>query len=259
MCRFLTVRGPAPAVRLFLQGPALEEFQRRSQRHTAGWGVAWYRNGHLYRERAPVWIRGDVSFLPRLRTLEAERVILHVRRATRGGVSVENTHPFVEGHRVFAHNGTLGREATEAIRELLAPQVEGETDSELFFRLLSWEIERAGPVVEGVRRAIAFVLERSPRSRLNFVFADEKGLYVFRRGHNLYHFLVATEAGMVEGASSDLLVPGSGALGRDWMLSLGERPEQTRLSRIVFPAGHLHGAWESASADSPYSHSANAQ
>lgn len=217
MCRFLAVRGVPEAVQAFLEGPIPLEFKERSRRHTAGWGVAWYQDGQLCRERAPVWIREDETF-PKSRAWRGDTVILHMRRATRGGIAIENTHPFVIGNWAFAHNGTIINAVTREIRAWLKPACEGQTDSETFFFLLKYFIDFEGCILEGTRQAVRWVFERSPTARLNFVLSNGKGLYAFRRGHSLYAFVLTTAAGEVHGVSSDLLVPGSSVVQRDWLV-----------------------------------------
>jgi predicted glutamine amidotransferase len=241
MCRFLAVRGQPDAMAAFLRGPTLGDFQKRSHRHQAGWGIAWYHDGHVYRERKPVWIHGDAGYMERLREIRPDILILHTRRATRGKIAIENTHPFVHANWSFAHNGTIVNRVTRLLRERIRPDLEGETDSETFFHWLLHCIHEQGSVTDGVREAVRTVLELSPTARLNFVLSDGKNLHAFRRGHTLYHFLVVASGGLVEGISSDNLVPGSAVLGRDWLITVGRRPDETQMTRIIAPYVGLTG------------------
>jgi hypothetical protein len=69
--------------------------------------------------------------------------------------SVENTHPFVAGEGAFAHNGVI--KPFQGMYELLTDEerarLEGETDSEQYFALLSASIADRGRVA-GVRDAV---------------------------------------------------------------------------------------------------------
>src|SRR5271165_2849910 len=107
-----------------------------------GWGVACYdgRDVRVMREPEPA---GGSPWLEH--ALEAGRphsrlVIAHIRHATRGGVCLANTQPFVRelGGRmhVFAHNGMLSEidQAFDAPEQRFRPV--GETDSEVAFCLL---------------------------------------------------------------------------------------------------------------------------
>jgi len=101
--------------------------------------------------------RGFALIYPRevklLRDLDAESVtekylrspeplvsILHRRVPTHGEVSVDNTQPFSDGKRAFAHNGTLG-EAYHLLKAMY-PRLRGASDSRLlweFIKDMPWE------------------------------------------------------------------------------------------------------------------------
>ena len=67
-------------------------------------------------------------------TGRVELIMVHVRRATVGGLKLENTHPFTEGPYSYCHNGTILK---AALLEPLADRAPaGDTDSERFFNLL---------------------------------------------------------------------------------------------------------------------------
>ncbi len=80
--------------------------------HRDGWGLAFYEGyaARVFLEPAPAAESPLARFLADnpIKTLLA---IGHVRKRTRGEVSVANTHPFVRElwgrHWVFAHNGTI--------------------------------------------------------------------------------------------------------------------------------------------------------
>jgi glutamine amidotransferase len=232
MCRFLAVRGEPEAVHAFLQGHIPEEFQLRSRRHTAGWGIAWYQDQTPELRRKPVWVKEDSTFLPVLRDLTPRTAILHVRRATRGRISEENTHPFTLGRWAFAHNGTIVHKVIDAAREWLHPITAGQTDSEVFFHLLLHFIEEKGSVVEGTRAAVRWILNISESPRLNFVMSDGDRIYAYRRGHTLYHFAALIKDSPVEGVSSDALGEGWRTIGRDWMITLDGQPHHDKVDRI---------------------------
>lgn len=232
MCRFFAVRGSEAAVGAFLAGEVPERFQQRSRRHTAGWGIAAYDNHFPALIRKPVWVRDDTTFLPVLRDLRAHTAVFHVRRATRGIISLENTHPFTWNQWSFAHNGTIVNRVTEQAREWLKPPTHGQTDSEVFFHLLLHFITEQGSVVEGARAAVRWVLSISQTARLNFVLSDGQRLYAYRRGHTLYSFVEQTPAGPVEGVASDALGAGWRSLRRDWLITLDGQPAHDRIDEV---------------------------
>lgn len=103
--------------------------------HADGWGLALYEEkvARVFLEPFPAAHSALACFLSQnpIKTLLA---IGHVRRKTRGHVSLANTHPFVRElwgrHWVFAHNGTLPRVRK---RKLGRFRPIGTTDSEHAF------------------------------------------------------------------------------------------------------------------------------
>ena len=102
----------------------------QSHRHPHGWGVAWYpdRSGAPEVRRGVMAAHADVDFCDAARRARSRVVLAHVRDASIGAVALRNTHPFVEGRWVLAHNGTVARfarvrsvRASEPGRRLAAP------------------------------------------------------------------------------------------------------------------------------------------
>ncbi len=84
----------------------------RSGPHADGWGLALYegRIARLFLEPAAAAASPLATFV-REHPIKTLLAIAHVRRKTRGGVGLANTHPFARElwgrHFVFAHNGTV--------------------------------------------------------------------------------------------------------------------------------------------------------
>lgn len=104
---------------------------------------------------------------------------VHVRRATMGGLTAENTHPFCLGPYSFCHNGTIVRYDKLLGRGVAAPQ--GETDSEAFFNFLMRDFDDGHPR-RCLRSAVRKMIERSPFSGINFLFSDGAKLYAYKLG-----------------------------------------------------------------------------
>ena len=110
--------------------------------HGHGWGVADYPNGSPMVEKQ-VWaaFHGE-HFSRKAARVYARTVVAHVRRATVGGTSIENTHPFHHGRWIFAHNGTVPNfdqvraKMLDHIDPLHRSEIKGTTDSEHIFRYL---------------------------------------------------------------------------------------------------------------------------
>jgi predicted glutamine amidotransferase len=111
---------------------------------------------------------------------------VHVRRATIGDCTPENTHPFCLGPYAFSHNGTVRN-----IAQLSDPNIgetAGTTDSEHLFRLVMHHLDASDPI-DGLRYAIRATIERYPFSSLSFLFSDGERLYAYRLGHCELHWL----------------------------------------------------------------------
>jgi glutamine amidotransferase len=108
--------------------------------HPDGWGLGCYDpDGNLSVARQPESAFAADGFRAAAGAAFSTNVIAHVRKATIGQVSAENTHPFHHRHWLFAHNGTLAGFA--AFREALLAEtpdaqraaIRGNTDSEHLF------------------------------------------------------------------------------------------------------------------------------
>jgi len=111
MCELFAMSSRHPATVTF----SLEEFARhggRSGPHKDGWGIAYRqeRDAWVIKETLPASSSNLVRFIEG-HHLRSTLVISHIRQATRGGISFENTQPYyreLAGRaHVFAHNGDL--------------------------------------------------------------------------------------------------------------------------------------------------------
>jgi glutamine amidotransferase len=156
----------------------------------SGWGLAVYPRGEGEAPRCtrfPDHAAAGDEF-EKAADSQGRILMAHVRKATVGGLTAENTHPFCLGEYAFCHNGTLG-----SPDKLLAGQGEGprgQTDSERIFHRLLREVDPAPDrVVEGLRRAMTAAARCAPLSGLNFLFSDGEHLYAYRLGLFDLHWL----------------------------------------------------------------------
>ena len=161
----------------------------QSEHHDSGWGMSVYPRGegeeprHLRFPEA-AFSSDEIAAASELRG----RIFnVHVRRATFGGLALENTHPFCLGAYSFSHNGSIV-EYPRLLAEPGVAQPHGATDSEAFFNLLvrDFDPDRA---VESLRRVVELVIDRSPFSGLNFLLCDGERLYAYRLGVFELHWL----------------------------------------------------------------------
>ena len=118
--------------------------------------------------------------------------VAHVRWATAGGRTVQNTQPFVMNGRLMAHNGGFG-ELGLLENELgsYARLVLGDTNSERYFALITKETDaHGGDVGAGIMAAASWIAARLPVSALNTIVATPGELWALRYpGQHALHIL----------------------------------------------------------------------
>jgi glutamine amidotransferase len=131
---------------------ALEE---QARHHQDGWGIGYFHGGDAYVLKSQEGAAGNDSFRRASARLASQTFVVHVRRATVGGVGPYNIHPFRHGRWLFAHNGTLHgfdklRDRLHAhIPAPLRDRVLGTTDTETFFFYLLARLQEAGLASSG--------------------------------------------------------------------------------------------------------------
>lgn len=128
-----------------------------------GFGIGWYGVGEtpaVFRSVEPAW--NDRNLVELARHIEAQWVFAHIRASTGGAVQQTNCHPFRHGRWLWMHNGLIRgftavkRDLAFAVAPPLFAEIEGSTDSELFFFLaLSFGLEDDPPAA--VERAVGFI------------------------------------------------------------------------------------------------------
>lgn len=183
MCELFGLSSSAPVGMTY----ALHEFATHGgllHKNKSGWGIAYRqdRDAILIKEPSPasdsVWVRFIESH-----PISTVTAIAHVRYATAGEPSYENTHPFTRelGGRshVFAHNGSLG----SIWQQLPLPpggfQPIGQTDSEHAFCVLLERLRRLWRQPEkppGLDDKLAVVAQAAESLRelgpANFLYSD---------------------------------------------------------------------------------------
>jgi predicted glutamine amidotransferase len=183
MCRLFGMSGGPERVRAtfwLLEAP--DSLARQSRREPDGTGLgAFDEHDHPIVFKQPIAAYEDQRFAQEAREIESRTFVAHVRYASNGGLTPENTHPFEQAGRIFAHNGVIG-DVPALERELgdVMRMVRGETDSERFFALMTREIEVGGSVGDGIVRAARWIAEHLPVLALNFVLIDAWELWALR-------------------------------------------------------------------------------
>jgi glutamine amidotransferase len=202
---------------------APDSLAEQSRREPDGTGLGTFdEHGRPEISKQPLAAYEDRQFAREARELQSRTFIAHVRYASTGAIAPQNTHPFEQHGRLFAHNGVI--EDLPALERELGDEgmraVQGDTDSERFFALVTRETERAGgDVTEGITRAAAWVAAHLPVFALNVILITDSDLWALRYPdtHELYvlerstggpsggrHLEHASAAGRIRVRSGDL-------------------------------------------------------
>ena len=184
MCRLLGLtagREPISASFWLLDAPDSLEVQ--SRRNADGSGIGFFDPaGTPVLDKQPEAAFQDEEFTREAKQARSPVFVAHVRWASVGGRTVQNTHPFAMQGRIMAHNGGLGDVGRLAgqlgrYRQLVL----GETDSEHYFALMTQQIDaHGGDVGAGIAAAARWIAETLPVSSLNTVVAAPGELWALR-------------------------------------------------------------------------------
>jgi predicted glutamine amidotransferase len=199
MCRLFALHGGERVISAtfwLLDAPVSLAAQSHTQ--PDGYGIGTFEeDGSPDVERGPVRALEDEMFAHEARQERSRTFVAHLRFASTGAPKLENTHPFEQHGRLFAHNGVLW--GLPELEERLGEHrslVQGDTDSERLFALITRETElRGGDLEAGIQAAIHWVADHLPVFSLNFVLATPTDLWALRypETHNL--FVCEREAG----------------------------------------------------------------
>jgi predicted glutamine amidotransferase len=177
---------------------APDSLVRQSHREPDGAGIGWFtRQGEPHVHKRPIAAYADSQFARDAHHVNSRTFVSHIRFASNGGLTVDNTHPFEQHGRLFAHNGVIGDlAALEAELGEEQKLVRGGTDSERYFALVTREIERCGgDVGAGLGSAARWVAEHLPVLSINCILTTPEGIWALRypETHELY--VLEREAG----------------------------------------------------------------
>jgi glutamine amidotransferase len=208
MCRLFGLSaGSVPVTARFWLLDAPDSLRAQSHKEPDGTGLGWFdAAGAPHVEKQPLAAFSDREFVREARTVHARTFVGHIRFASTGAVLPQNTHPFEQAGRLFAHNGVLtGLPELEArLGSGGMSLVHGDTDSERWFALITTEIAaHGGDVAAGVSAALEWVASNVPVLSLNFVMitADELWALRYPATHDL-HVLERSATGVMDARSS---------------------------------------------------------
>ena len=162
----------------------LSEFFSHGTEHPNGWGMAFFYGNAVSLEKQPEASHKSIYLKQRLQSkVEADKMIAHIRLATRGNINYENTHPFVMRDNnsrtwTLAHNGTIFD--CDVLNRFVNIQ-QGQTDSE---RILTYIIDRINLEEKEMSPEERFqvidkiLCEITPENKVNLILFDSELMYV---------------------------------------------------------------------------------
>jgi glutamine amidotransferase len=184
MCRLFGMSGGAHEVQAtFWLLDAPTSLLALSETQPDGVGLGTFNSdGTPWVYRKPVAANRSQTFIADAHEVRSRTFLAHIRHATAGQPTRENTHPFEQHNRLFAHNGVLG--GLDALRAKLgdhAELVQGSTDSELYFTLMTKRIEEnGGDIAVGIAQAAREIAAEIPLYSLNMVLTTPTDVWALR-------------------------------------------------------------------------------
>ncbi|AHG75848.1 class II glutamine amidotransferase [Mannheimia varigena] len=192
MCQLLGMNCNTPTDITF----SFDGFRRRgglTDHHTDGFGIAFFegKGVRVFRDNRPGASSPMAESISQYQ-IKSLNVIAHIRKATRGDVNLENTHPFIRElwgeNWVFAHNGTV--EGVGVCEECHYQPI-GTTDSEAAFCRIVSELKEmypAKPSEKEIFDAVVKVTERiAEHGVFNFILSN--GHFMIARCTTNLHYV----------------------------------------------------------------------
>src|SRR5437868_6619382 len=150
---------------------APDSLAQQSRRDPDGTGVGYYEeDGTPVVAKQPLAAYEDEQFAQEAKEICSRMFVAHVRYASGSSVTLENTHPFEQAGRLFAHNGVIG-DVPGLERELgdAMSLVQGETDSERYFALITRAINETGDIGQAIALSAGWIAQNLPVFALNCI------------------------------------------------------------------------------------------
>ena len=199
MCRWLAYYGSPILIEELLYKPrhslidqSLHSKLGAETTNGDGFGIGWYGLGDtpgVFHSVEPAW--NDRNLHELSGHIVAPIVFAHIRASSGSAIQQTNCHPFRHGRWLWMHNGLIRgfsevkRELTLAVDPTLYREIEGSTDSELFFYLaltLGLEDDPPGAVERAVGLIEAVGASQGVEHPIQMTVATSNGseLWAFR-------------------------------------------------------------------------------
>jgi len=169
------------------------------------WGIGFYQGDEVLHKKQPAPDGEAISWDVIADKIKTDCAIAHLRQATVGGFSVDNTHPFRLRQWLFAHVGTvhafdeIHEELLASLPDFLRRNIRGNSDSELFFHTILAglharnQLDAREPsqnsvlesIADAVKKVDALTESHGPAqglSTLNVVLSNGHAMWALRRG-----------------------------------------------------------------------------
>jgi predicted glutamine amidotransferase len=169
-------------------------------RQSDGWGIGYYSDENPVVRKSEKAVYDDrSSFEEAAKSVRGRIIMAHVRKASNPRrlpfeklISLENSQPFHYLNYMIVHNGsiTIPDEVTERIGSY-ANLIRSNNDSEVYFYLLLYLVEKEGGIIAAFRKVERTLMEvfqeeeatkfEKPFTSLNAIFSDGEKMYAFSR------------------------------------------------------------------------------
>jgi predicted glutamine amidotransferase len=184
MCRlFGLTAGTVRVQATFWLLDAPDSLEAQSLRNVDGSGIGFFDPfGAAVLDKQPEPAFQDQEFVHEARQAESATFVAHVRLASTGGRTVQNTHPFAMQGSIMAHNGGFGElSRLDAQLGSDASLVLGDTDSERYFALIIQQADaHGGDLGAGITAAARWIADHLPVSSLNTIVVTPHELWALR-------------------------------------------------------------------------------
>ncbi|NMC21247.1 MAG: class II glutamine amidotransferase [Thermogutta sp.] len=148
----------------------------------SGWGIGWYDGSRPAVFKYPTPDQQAKDSEPPAHTCHSRVLIAHVREEN-AAPRPENSHPFHYRNWMFAHCGTVNREALAGLLEQAHhTSLMGGTDSEVLFHWILQNIKKTRDIVDSIRDALRSISSES----MQFVLSNGRWIFAYRTGQPLY-------------------------------------------------------------------------
>jgi len=203
MCRLFGLSAaPRRVTATFWRLDAPDSLAVQSRREPDGVGLGVFEpDGTALVHKRPIAAFQDAEFAREAREVSGSTFLAHVRYASTGGLRTENTHPFLQDGRLFAHNGVvngldrLHDKLAEMLGGPVGELVRGDTDSEQVFALITAYARRDGDPGRAIVDAVGWIAANLPLYALNLILTTPTDLWALRYPDTHPLYVLARPAG----------------------------------------------------------------